>query len=156
MVTSMLMTRSTLFLLLGAAVFLRADTSKIIGDWDSVSMAPVKTSIYVGSVKLTTSEFRRAGDKFTATYEAKVWPWFFWSESGKIAISLPLAELEKLARGERVEFSGEAFNHKYKPRHVTGRAERTDPASGTIKVRIRVDDTELIFNTTYRFNNVVK
>ena len=150
----MLMTRSTLFLLLGAAVFLRADTSKIIGDWDSVSMAPVKTSIYVGSVKLTTSEFRRAGDKFTATYEAKVWPWFFWSESGKIAISLPLAELEKLARGERVEFSGEAFNHKNKPRLVTGRAQPINSTSVKMKIRIKVDDLELIFNGTYQFGNV--
>lgn len=152
----MLKSGSILLLILGAAVILRADTTKMIGAWDSVSVAPAKTSIYVGSVRLTTSEFRREGDKFVATYEAKVRPWFFWSENGKITITLPLAELQRLARGERVEFTGEAFNHKNKPRHVTGRAERSDPANGKIKVRIGVDDTELIFNTTYRFNNVVK
>lgn len=145
-----------LLLTLAAVASLPADTTQNIGDWDSVSMAPVRTSIYVGSVNLITSEFHRNGDQFTATYEAKVRPWFFWNETGRITITLPYADLEKLGRGERVEFTGEAFNHKNKPRHVTGRAERTDAATGKIKVRIGVDDTELIFNTTYRFNNVVK
>jgi hypothetical protein len=143
-------------LLLTAVGLARADTSQQVGEWDSVTVAPGKTSIYVGSVTLTTGEFRRDGDTFTTTYEATVRPWFFWNETGRITITLPLADLEKLARGERVEFKGEAFNHKNKPRHVTGRADRTGAATGTIKVRIGVDDTELIFNSTYRFNNVVK
>jgi hypothetical protein len=143
-------------LLLAAVAALRADTTQPLGDWDSVTVAPVKTSIYVGNVTLTTDVFRRDGDKFETTYEAKVWPWFFWSETGRITIALPYSSLEKLAKGERVEFTGEALNHKNKPRHVTGYAERADAAKGKIKVRIGVDDTELIFNSTYRFNNVVK
>ncbi|HEY8994627.1 MAG TPA: hypothetical protein VIM71_08200 [Lacunisphaera sp.] len=144
------------FLLLAAVASVRADTSQKIGDWDSVSIEPVKTSIYVGTVRLTTGVFQRDGDNFATTYEAKVWPWFFWSETGRITITLPQAGLEKLARGERAEFTGEALNHKNKPRHVTGYAERADAAKGKIKVRIGVDDTELIFNSSYRFNNVVK
>ena len=116
----------------------------------------MKTSIYVGSVTLTPGVFRREGDKFSATYEAKVWPWFFWSETGQITIFLGEAELEKLARGERIEFAGQAFNHKKKSRKVTGRAEFLNGASGKIKVRIGVDDMELTFNGTYRFNNAVK
>lgn len=143
-------------LLLAAVTSLRADTSQHVGDWDSVTVAPVKTSIYVGSVTLTTGVFRRDGDKFETTYEAKVRPWFFWSETGRITIILPYASLAKLTQGERVEFTGEALNHKNKPRHITGYAERADAANGKIKVRIGVDDTELIFNSTYRFNNVVK
>jgi hypothetical protein len=148
--------RLCLLLLLGAVCPLGADATRTAGDWDAVTLPPVKTSIYVGSVTLTTGVFQREGDQFTTTYAAKVWPWFFWNETGSISITLPYADLEKLARGERVEFKGEARNHKQKPRHVTGRADRTDAATGTIKVRIGVDDTELIFNTTYRFNNVVK
>jgi hypothetical protein len=140
------------FLLLVAVASGRADTSLPAGAWDSVTVAPVKTSIYVGSVALTTGEFKRDGDKFTTTYEAKVRPWFFWSETGTITITLPPTDLEKLARGERIEFKGEAINHKNKPRYVTGRADRVDASTGTIKVRIGVDDTELVFNSTYRFN----
>lgn len=145
-----------LLLLLGAVAGLRADTTQHIGDWDSVTVAPMKTSIYVGSVTLTTAVLKRSGDTFSTTYEAKVWPWFFWSETGRIAITLPQSQLEKLARGERVEFTGEAFNHKNKPRKVTGRADFINGGGGKIKVRISVDDTEVIFNGTYRFNNAVK
>jgi hypothetical protein len=138
-------------LLIVGAVNLRADATP--GGWDVVMIQPVKTSIYVGNVTLTASEFRRDGDKYLGTYSAKVWPWFFWNETGRIAITLPAAELQKLARGERIEFTGEAFNHKNKPRRVTGRAERTDDVSGKIKVRIAVDDTALVFNSTYRFGS---
>ena len=143
-----------LLLLFAAVCAMRADTTRAADAWNSVTIPPVKTSMYVGSVTLTTSEFRREGDKFNATYEAKVRPWFFWSETGRITITLPPADLERLARGERIEFTGEAANHKGKPRHVTGRADRADATSGKIKVRIGVDDTELIFNTTYRLNAV--
>lgn len=118
---------------------------------ERVTVPAMKTSIYVGSVTLTTSEFRRDGDKFSATYDAKVFPWFFWSETGGITITVTTADFARLARGETVEFAGEAFNHKNKPRKITGRAQPADARSGKIKVRIHVDDVELIFNGPYRF-----
>ncbi len=122
---------------------------------DRVSIPPMKTSIYVGSVTLTTSEFARDRAVFAATYVAKVWPWFFWNETGRITITLPPADLLRLLAGETVEFNGEAFNHKNKPRHVTGRAQPAGAASATgkIKVRIGVDDTVLIFNGAYRIGD---
>lgn len=118
--------------------------------WNTVAIESMKTSIYVGSVTLTTSEFKRDGDQYTATYEARVWPWAFWNETGRITIKLPTADIERLKRGERVEFIGDAVNHKTKPRHITGRADRTSDGTGKIKVRIGVDDAELIFNGNYR------
>jgi len=148
--------RLCFLLLLGAVAALRADQAMPAGEWDSVTIEPVKTSIYIGSVTLSTSEFRRSGDEFTATYEAKVWPWFWWNESGHITIQLPAADLARLARSERVEFKGEAFNQKNHPRHVSGHADRTREGAGKIKVRIAVDGTELIFNSTYRVNNVFR
>lgn len=142
-----------LLALIGAPA--RADATGA-GEWDAVSVPPIRTSIYVGSVTLTTSLFQRTGDQLEATYEARVWPWFFWNETGRIVIRLPHAEVEKLVRTERVEFTGEATNHKGKPRHVTGRADRVDAVSGKIKVRIGVDDTVLVFNGSYRFPNAQK
>ncbi|MES1195047.1 MAG: hypothetical protein ABUL65_04070, partial [Opitutus sp.] len=49
------------------------------------------------------------------------------------------------------EFTGEAFNHKNKPRSVTGRVQPATATSGKIKVRIMADGIELIFNSTYEF-----
>ena len=145
-----------LFLLLGAVGVLAAQPAPILTGWDRVRIAPMKTSIYVGSVSLTTEVFVRDGSTLVSTYQAKVWPWFFWGETGRITITLTDANLASLARGERAEFTGDATNHKNKPRSVTGYAQPADAVSGKIKVRIGVDDTVLIFNGTYRFEAAAK
>ena len=113
----------------------------------------MKTSIYVGNVALTAGVFERKDSTLSTTYVAKVVPWFFWGENGKITITLSEAELAKLAKGERAEFTGDAANHKQKPRKVTGYAQPADATSGKIKVRIMADGVELIFNSTYRFES---
>ncbi len=133
---------------LGAA---EAPVAPVLTGWDHITVAPMKTSIYVGSVALTTGIFVREGPTLTTTYEAKVFPWFFWGETGRITIHLTDANLASLAKGETTEFVGEAANHKNKPRTVTGRAQPSDAASGKIKVRIGADGYVLIFNSTYRF-----
>jgi hypothetical protein len=120
---------------------------------DRVIVPALKTGIYIGSVTLTTAPFVRQGENYTSTYEAKVWPWSFWSETGGITITLSAADQARLARGETVTFAGEAANHKGKPRKVTGRAQPDNPESGRIKVRIHVDDVTLVFNGTYRWGD---
>jgi hypothetical protein len=146
-----------LILLLGAcrlgAAEAPAAPAPIATGWDRVSVAPMKTSIYVGSVTLTTTVFERQGSALVATYEAKVFPWFFWGETGRITITLSDASLASLAKGETTEFTGTASNHKGKPRTVSGRAQPADASSGKIKVRIGADGYELIFNSTYRFGS---
>jgi hypothetical protein len=143
------MFRPTLCLLLalGAVVSLRADITLLASP--RVAVAPMKTSIYVGSVTLSTTDFLQQDESFKATYEAKVRPWFFWGETGRITIKLPVTDLTRLALGQPVEFTGEAANHKNKPRTVTGRAQPAGPTTGKIKVRIMADGVELIFNGTY-------
>lgn len=143
-------------LMLGAVSALTAQPAAILTGWDHVSIAPMKTSIYVGSVTLTTAVLVRKSSTLSTTYEAKVRPWFFWGETGKITITLSDANLANLAKGERAEFTGDATNHKSKPRTVTGYAQPVDAISGKIKVRIMADGIELIFNGTYRFESAVK
>ena len=151
----MLMRRSILclFLLLGAVAALPAQTAPVLTSWDRITIPPMKTSIYVGSVTLTTEVLVRTGSTLATTYEAKVRPWFFWGETGKITITLTDAALASMSRGERAEFTGEAANHKKKPRTVTGYAEPADASSGKIKVRIKADGEELVFNGSYRFES---
>jgi hypothetical protein len=116
-----------------------------------VIVPPLKTSIYVGSVTLTAAPFVRHGGEFHSTYEARVRPWFFWNETGQITIRLAGAELARLAQGQTVEFTGEATNHKGRPRSVSGRAQPESPVAGRIKVRISADGIELVFNGSYAF-----
>jgi len=140
---------AVLFLwVMGCIAVLRTDAATLP---DHIAVPPMKTSIYIGSVKLTTGTFDRHGTALSTTYEAKVTPWFFWGETGRITITLGEADFLALARGQTVEFKGDATNHKNKPRTVTGRAQPADATSGKIKVRVMADGVELIFNGTYRF-----
>ena len=142
-----------LFLMLGAVAGLWAETAPILTGWDRISLSPMKTSIYVGSVKLITGVFARQGSTLSTAYEARVVPWFFWSETGRITITLTDADLANLAKGQTAEFTGDAINQKNKPRKITGRAQPADASSGKIKVRVMADGIELIFNGTYQFGD---
>lgn len=111
-----------------------------------------KTSIYVGNVTLAMPPFQRGGATYASTYTARVFPYFFYNESGQIAIDIPDEDLRRLAAGETIHFTGRAENADRQPRRVEGRAVPVDAHSGKIKVRVWVSSKiELIFNTTYRF-----
>jgi hypothetical protein len=117
----------------------------------TATIEPVTTSIPLGRVTLTCPPFSRDTPHYRSTYTARVFPYFFLSEHGEIAIEVSDADLERLAAGERVVFTGEAFNHHGDHRHVEGHAAPHDAWSGEIKVRIFVTRRiQLIFNTTYR------
>ena len=118
--------------------------------WERLSVPPMKTSIYVGRVTLTPGAFELHGDTYTASYEASVWPWFFWGEKGTVAIRVSAADLQRAAHGGTVDFAGRGANQKGRPRTVTGRVQPADATSGRLKIRIRVDGIELVFNGTYQ------
>lgn len=122
--------------------------------WRKVAIEPTWTSVYVGTVSLRVPEFtRNAAGEYESTYTARVLPWFFQNETGRLVIRASDDELRRLARGEVIEFTGRAVNHAGEERRVTGKAAPNDAKSGRIKVRVRVSASiELIFNTTYRFS----
>lgn len=120
--------------------------------FDRVTIAPTKTSIYIGTVAMTMPVFVRKNGVYESTYAAKVFPYFFSNEKGTLAITLTDESLRKLERGETVEFSGRAVNTDGEERRVEGKATPADALSGKIKVRVFVSKRiELIFNTSYRF-----
>lgn len=128
------------------------DTPPLPDRYDRANVATAKTSIYIGNVKLEMPVFEREGAVYSSTYEAKVFPFFFYNEAGRISITIPDEDLRRLAAGERIYFEGEAFSDKDEPRRVEGHADPADAESGKIKVRVWVSkNIELIFNTTYRF-----
>lgn len=121
--------------------------------FDRVTVAPAKTSIYIGNVKLTMPPFVREEEVYASTYEAKVFPFFFYNEKGTISINISDDDLQRLTAGERVHFAGEARDSSGEPRRIEGHADPADERSGKIKVRVWVSkNIELIFNTTYRFD----
>lgn len=136
-----------LYLCLNAAVLTASEDR-----YATVAIAPSKTSIYVGTVTMTMPAFERRAGRFESSYTAIVFPYFFYNERGSLAIDFSSEQLARLARGERVEFSGTARNDVGEDRRIEGHATPTAADTGNIKVRVFVSKKiELIFNTTYRF-----
>ena len=129
-----------------------------IGTFDRVTIAPTKTSIYIGTVALTMPTFVRKNGAYESSYAAKVFPYFFSNEKGALTITLSDESLRKLERGEPVEFSGRAVNTEDEERRIEGKATPDGKAGGLkgkIKVRVFVSKRiELIFNTSYRFGEL--
>jgi hypothetical protein len=122
------------------------------GGYGRVVVAPAKTSIYLGFVSMTMPPFERVDGGYEAAYVAKVFPFFFYNESGRLRVEIPDEAVGRLARGEAIEFKGLAWRDDGSERRVEGRATPVDAASGRIKVRVFYSKRiELIFNTTYRF-----
>ncbi|MSU70333.1 MAG: hypothetical protein EXS39_06105 [Opitutaceae bacterium] len=117
----------------------------------TVTVAPAKTSIYVGSVSLSLTPCARNNGTYATSYVAKVFPFFFYNEQGKLWIVFSDDDLHRLERGETVNFTGHAHSDDGEERRVEGRATRIDATGGKIVVRVFVSKRiGLVFNTTYR------
>ena len=123
-----------------------------VADYSRVTVAPTKTSIYVGTVSMTMPTFTRNNDSFESTYSAKVFPYFFYNEAGRLTVDISSAALRQLEQGEPIEFKGRAIRNDGAERRVEGKATPIDSATGKLKVRVFYSKRiELIFNTTYQF-----
>ena len=117
-----------------------------------VEVTPTKTSIYIGTVSLSLPPLERRTNEYTTTYEAKVFPFFFYNETGRLWIECSDEQLRRLERGERVAFEGRAQRADGSEHRVEGSVTPADVMSGKVKVRVFATmSVELIFNTTYRF-----
>jgi len=120
--------------------------------FDRVTVAPAKTSIYVGTVSLTMPAFTRKDGAFESTYQAKVFPYFFSNEDGRLRIDISDAQLKELAQGRRIQFQGRGVRDDGVERRIEGSALPADAASGALTVRVFISKRiQLIFHTTYRF-----
>jgi hypothetical protein len=116
----------------------------------TASIAPSKTSIYIGSVSLTVDPLVLKGGAYESKYVATVFPYFFYNERGSLSIDMPAELLRRVSRLEPVEFTGRAASSDGEERRISGKAVPSDATHGRIKVRIYVSKRiALIFNTTY-------
>ena len=76
--------RVWLGVLAGAMSATAANAPAPAGRYDRVNVAAAKTSIYVGSVTMTLTEFVRKNRVYEAAYTAKVVPYFFLNETGQL------------------------------------------------------------------------
>jgi hypothetical protein len=119
----------------------------------TAEIAPAKTSIYVGVVKLMVSPMTRHGSAYSSTYTAKVFPYFFYNETGEFSIQVSDADLFRLASGQAIDFIGHALRTDGVDRLVRAHATPSSLADGQVKVRVVISPRlTLIFNTTYHLS----
>jgi len=99
---------------------------------------------------MTMPPFVRKNTVYSSTYYAKVFPYFFWSEKGRIWIIVPDAELRRASLGQPVDFVGHALSDSGDERKVQGRAIPTGAYGGRIRVRVFISRRiSLDYDTTY-------
>jgi hypothetical protein len=141
-----LLTPVTLALL--AAAPLRADDS--MARFNVVDIKPAVVSIFIATVTMAMPPFVRKGGAYSSTYSAKVFPYFFYNEKGRIWIVVPDDLLRRAAKGQPVDFTGHALSDSGEERRIQGHAVPTGPMGGRIKVRVYVTRRiSLDYETTY-------
>ncbi len=117
-----------------------------------VDIPVCKTSIYIGSVTMTTSRFRRQGEYYQAGYQASVFPFFFYREKGTLSIKVDSTAMAQLAKGEKILIQGTATTSSGESRRIDCTATPTDIHSGILKIKVLVSRSiKLSFTTSYRF-----
>lgn len=118
--------------------------------FDRVEIRPTTSSLFIATVTMTMPPFVRRDTVFSSTYSARVFPYFFWSESGRIWIVVPADKLSRVASGEAVDFTGRGLSESGDERKIEGHATPTGPLGGNIRVRVFVSKRIfLTFDTTY-------
>jgi hypothetical protein len=115
-----------------------------------IDIKPSVASLYIASVTMIMPPFVRRKAVYSSTYYAKVFPYFFYSERGRIWIVVPDADLRRASLGQPVDFVGHALSDSGDERKVEGHAIPTGPTGGKIRVRVFITRRiALNYDTTY-------
>lgn len=122
-----------------------------------VAIKPATTSILVATITMSMPPFIRHGVVYSSTYSAKVFPYFFYNEKGRIWITVTEDDLRRSAAGKPVDFKGHALSDSGDERRVEGHAVATSPWGGKIRVRVFVTKRiALNYDTTYDLRGVTR
>ena len=109
------------------------------------------TRVSGAKATLTIDPLVRTGESFCGDYQMKVTPFFFKSETGKLEIFVSNESLAKATNGLPVEITGTALTDgEDVKRKINARATPRGKDSGELRVWFKVDERELVFQTTYR------
>ena len=146
------MVRRFVCILSGLLAFGAFAADESLARYNHVTVDPAKSSVYVGSVTMSFTPATRKAGVYEAEYAAKVFPYFFLNEKGKLFLAASDETLRKLAHGESVDFSGHGVSENGVERRFEGRVTPADATSGKLKVRAFVSKRiNLVFDMTYRF-----
>ncbi len=121
-----------------------------LAPFNVVAIGEGSASLFTATVTMRMPPFVRHQSVLTSTYSAQVFPYFFFSEKGRISITIPEEDLRKVAIGRPIDFAGKAYNEAGEGRRIEGHAVPTGPGKGRIQVRVYISRRiSITYNTTY-------
>jgi len=94
----------------------------------------------------------RTNGVYVGDFKVKVFPYFFKSDRGRLAINVPDEALAAINQGKTVTVTGTSTSTKNgKVRHVEILATPTDCDHGNVSLWFMVGDQKMIFTPAYHF-----
>lgn len=114
-------------------------------------IAPSSSSLAGASAKLVVGTLSREASQYVGDYRIKVFPYFFKSESGRLAIKVPETALGRMTEGLPAEFTGRAItNGSEKTRRISAKATPSANDRGALIFTVATVEGPLVFQTSYR------
>ena len=113
---------------------------------------PCSTTVSHNKVRLVVGPLTQEGKFYVGSYQLKVFPYFFKSETGTLKLDAPDETLRKFAEVTEVRFTGKATNNQRgKTKVVIGKAMPFDKDKGSLTFYLETDNGRMTFKTTYHF-----
>jgi hypothetical protein len=113
---------------------------------------PSSTTVSHNKVRLIVGPLTHQGKFYVGSYQLKVFPYFFKSETGTLKLDAPDEGFRKFADGTEVKFTGKATNNKgAKDKVITGKAKPSDKDKGSLIFSLETDNGRMTFKTSYHF-----
>ncbi len=140
----------TICAVFGPAQFSRAADEPV----REMRIDPGTTGVPLGHARLSVEPLTHAPGKdgLSAAYKVDITPFTSKSEAGQFSVAITDADLQRLADGATIHFTGQAVSQDgSNTSTVEGRATPSAPGSGGGALRIQVEGKKgkLVFHTTY-------
>jgi len=104
-----------------------------------------------GKATLSIDPLKGTAEIYEADYQVKVSPYFFKSETGRLAIAISNEAIVNATKSIPVELTGTATTKgESRARRINITAVPTDNKCGSLKISFMAGDRKMVFNTTYR------
>jgi len=113
---------------------------------------PSSTTVSHNKVRLIVGPLTHQGNFYVGSYQLKVFPYLFKSETGTLNLDAPYETGRTFAEGTEVKFTGKATNNKgAKAKVISGKATPSDKDKGSLIFSLETDNGRMTFKTSYHF-----
>ncbi len=110
---------------------------------------PSATKVSLAKAHLIVSPLEHQEKAYFGSYELRVTPFTFKSETGKLFLNATDETVRQMEKGESVEFTGKATNTAGDVKVVTGKTTAETNDRGAVSFSVQTENGPMVFNTSY-------